>query len=152
MPQRDNNEAFLFVTPPRSRIFIFFASRKAQFLHFLTLFDRSPYLVLLGARPTVLGHSLEKYESSAILSGRPSPVKIITSLIAYRQPPPPKQKFTENSIFLFKNLGNFRNLRTLKEIANFFNFGQNIFDYGKSLLIKDGNNYSKTKRKELQTV
>ena len=70
MPQTDNNEAFLFVTP-RSLSFDFIAYRayrKAQLPSFVTFFDGSPYLVLLGARLTVFGHSLEKYESSAILS------------------------------------------------------------------------------------
>ena len=67
MLQTDNNEAFLFVTP-RSRSFDCIASRTAHFASFLTFFDRSPYLVLLGGRLTVLGHSLEKYKSSAILS------------------------------------------------------------------------------------
>ena len=67
MPQTDNNEAFLFVTP-RSRRFDFIASRTAHLPSFLTFFDGSPYLVLLGGRLTVLGHSLEKYESMAILT------------------------------------------------------------------------------------
>ena len=112
MPQTDINDAFLVVTP-RSRSFDFIVSRTAHLLHFLTLFDRSPYLVLLGARPTVLGHNLEKYESSAILSaGRQHEKKIITFLIAYRQPPPPKQKLTENSNFLFKS-------SKLQKIENF---------------------------------
>ena len=73
--------------PPRSRIFILLLHERHTFFIFLTLFDRSPYLVLLGARPTVLRHSPEKYESSAILSDRPPTVKIITSLIAYWQLP-----------------------------------------------------------------
>ena len=69
MPQTDNNEAFLVVTP-RSRSFDFIASRTA---HLPSFFDGSPYLVLLGGRLTVLGQSLEKYEHSAILSaGRTS--------------------------------------------------------------------------------
>ena len=155
MPRTDKNEAFLFVTPPpRSRILILLLHERHTFLHFLTLFDRSPHLVLLGARPTVLGHghNLEKYESSAILSGRPPTVKVITFLIAYRQPPPPKQKITENSNFLFWNLQNFRKLGFLNQIQNFFNFGQNLFDFGISLRFRDRNYYPKTKRKELRTV
>ena len=43
-----------------------------QRVHFLTLFGGSPYLVLLGARPTVLGHNLEKYKSSERSSGEPA--------------------------------------------------------------------------------
>ena len=62
MPQTENNEAFLFVTP-RSRSFDFIASRTAHFPSFSDAFDGSPYLVL-----TVLGHSLEMYESSDIFS------------------------------------------------------------------------------------
>ena len=56
-------------------------------VQFLTPLRRTPYLVLLGARPTVLGHNLEKYESSGKLSGRPPKVKNTTLLIAYRQLP-----------------------------------------------------------------
>ena len=141
-----------YLIPPALGGFILLLNERHTFLHFLTLFDRSPYLVLLGARPTVLGHNLEKYESSAILSGRPPTVKIVTFLIAYRQPPPPKQKLAENSNFLSQNLRNLRKLRTLNQIPNFFNFDRNLFDFGLSLLFKDGSNYSKTKRKELQTV
>ena len=65
---------------------------------------------------------------------------------------PPKQKLTENSNFLFKNLRNFRKLKTLNQIPYFLNFRQNLSDFGISLLFKDGNYYSKTERKELQTV
>ena len=122
------------------------------FLHFLTLFDRPPYLVLLGARLTVLGHNLEKYESSAILSGRPPTRKIITFLIAYRQPPPPKQKRTENSNFLFKNLRNSRKLRTSYKNPNFFNFGQDSSDLGISLLSKDRTTIQRPKGKNCKMV
>ena len=120
MPQTDISEAFLFVTP-RSRIFDF------------TL------LVLLGGRLTVLGHNLEKYESSE-------------KLIAYRQQPTQKLKNTEFSYFLFQNLQNFRKFATWNQISKFFNFGQNIFEFGIPLPFKDKNYYPKTKGKEMQTV
>ena len=151
MPQTDNNEAFLFVTPCSRRLILLLPERHTL-LQFLTFFDGSPYLVLLGGKLTVLGHSLEKYESSALFVRRPPTRKIITFLIAYRQPPPPKQKNTENSNSLFQSLQNFRKLRTLNQIPNFFNLGKNLFDFGISLLFKDKDYYSKTKRKELQTV
>ena len=136
MPQTDNNEAFLYVTP-RSRSFDFIASRTAPFLQFLTFFDGSPYLVLLGGRLSVLGYSLEKYESSAILSAGRQTRKIITFLIAYRQPPPPKQKLTEKSNSLFKNLRIFRKLGTLYKVPNFSNFGKDSFNFRKFLLSND---------------
>ena len=113
MPQTDINEAFLFVTPPpRSRSLILLLHEGTPcFLkvHFLTPFGGSPYLVLFGARTTVLGHNLEKYESSAKLSGRPPTVKIITFLIAYRQLPTPRAKTTKFSTLLstFENFGKF---------------------------------------------
>ena len=135
MLQTDNNEVFPFLTP-RSGSLILLLPERHTFLHFLTFFDGSPYLVLLGGRLTVLGHSLAKYESSAILSGRPPTVKIITFLIAYRQLPPLKQKHTQNSNFLFKNLRTFRKLGTLYKIPNFFNFGRDSSDLGISLLPK----------------
>ena len=50
--------------------------------------------------------------------------------MAYQQPPPPKQKLTENFNFLFKILRNFRKLRTLNKISNFLNFGQDLSDFG----------------------
>ena len=66
MPQTDINEAFLFVTPSPVLGVWFYCSTNGTpcFLRvqFLTSLKRSPYLVLLGARPTVLGHNLEKYE------------------------------------------------------------------------------------------
>ena len=43
-------------------------------------------------------------------------------------------------------------MRNLNQIPNFFNFGQNLFDFGISLLFQDRDYYSKTTRKELQTV
>ena len=91
-----------YLLPPALGGLILLLHERHTFLHFLTLFDRSPYLVLLGGKLTVLGHNLEKYESSAILSGRPPTVKIITFLIAYRQPPPPKQKLTKILTFSSK--------------------------------------------------
>ena len=60
-------------------------------------------MVLPGARPTVLGLNLVKYESSAKLSGRPATVKIITFLIAYRQLPTPEAKTTKISTLFSKN-------------------------------------------------
>ena len=111
-------------------------------VHFLTPIGGSPYLVILGARPTLLGHNLEMYESSTKLSGRPPTVKIIIFLIAYRQLPSPKAETTKFST-LFQNFGNFgkfstlfywkvwklRNLKLsqifcLLEIGNFYIFGK----------------------------
>ena len=141
MPQTDKTKLFyLLPPPPPFSYFDFIASRKAHLLHFLTLFDRSPYLVLLGARPTVLCHSLEKYESSAFLSGRPPTVKIITFPIAYRQPPPLKAKSSNFPTFFsynFRNFGkfklslrNFRKSRILYKIPNLFDFEQDSSDFG----------------------
>ena len=151
MPQTENNEAFLFVNP-RSRSFDFIASRTAHLPSFLTFFDGSPYLVLLGGRLTEVGHSLEKYESSAILSGRPPTVKIITFLIAYRQPPPPKQKLTGNSISLFKNLRNFRKMRTSYKIPNLSDFGKDSCNFGIFLLSEDKTTIRRPKGKECKLI
>ena len=65
-----------------------------------SLREGSPYLVILGARPTVLRLNLEKYESSAKLRCRPPTVKILTFLIADRQLPSPKAKTTNFSTLL----------------------------------------------------
>ena len=132
MPQTDKTKLFYLLTPFSD--FDFIASRKANLLHFLTLFDRSPYLVLLGARPTVLGHSLEKYESSAILSGRPPTVKIITSLIAYRQPQTLKLKTLKISTLFSWNSKISLNWN-LSKISTIFEFW--------TFLFRDRLNYSK---------
>ena len=94
MPETDINEAFLFVTPVLGVSFYCFTNGTPCFLrvHFLNPFGGSPYLVLLGARPTVLGHNLEKYERSEKSSGRPPTVEITTLLIAYCQLRTPKSK------------------------------------------------------------
>ena len=55
-------------------------------VHFLSPSGGSPYLVLLGAGPTVLGHNLQKYESLAKLSGRPPTVKVISHNFRNRSP------------------------------------------------------------------
>ena len=108
MLKTNNNEAFLFATSPlppfsvlnfiaartahlNSKEFIFWLlSQDHHFWHFLA--QSLPYLVLCGVRLTVLGHSLEKYESSEKLCGRPPTAKITTLLIAYRQLLPKKSK------------------------------------------------------------
>ena len=70
MPQTDINEAFLFVTP-RSRILILLLHERHTLLPKSSVFDsfwKITILVPLGGRLTVLGHNLEKYESSEKLS------------------------------------------------------------------------------------
>ena len=109
----------------------------------MTPFGGSPYLVLLGARPTVLGNNLQNHSSSAKLSGRPPmPTVKIKTFIAYRQLPAPRAKTTklsnlfsnfENfgkiSTFFFWKFWEFRNLKPpqlfcLLEIGNFYIFGK----------------------------
>ena len=69
MPQTDSNEDFLFVTPPpRSGSLVLFLHERYTLLSESSLFEGSPFLVLPGGRLTVLGHNLEKYESSEKLS------------------------------------------------------------------------------------
>ena len=87
MPETNSNEAFLFATYPAVLGVKFYCFTNGTTylvrVQFLTPFRASPYLVFLGKRLTVLGHNLEKYESSGKLSGRPPTVKIITLLTAY---------------------------------------------------------------------
>ena len=70
MLQTDKTKLFHLLPPALGGLILLLPERHTLLflVQFLTLFDRSPYLVLLGARLTVLGHSLEKYESSAILN------------------------------------------------------------------------------------
>ena len=68
---RRNQRSFSICYPPVLRVFFYcFTNGTPCFLrvHFLTPFGGSPFLVLLGGRLTVLGHNLEKYESSKKLS------------------------------------------------------------------------------------
>ena len=77
---------YLLPAPVLGVWFCCFTNGTPYFLRvqFSTPLRGSPYLVLLGERPTALGHNLENYESSGKLSGRPPTVIIITLLIAYR--------------------------------------------------------------------
>ena len=84
-----------------------------------------PYLVFLGVRLTVLGHSLENYENSGKLSGRPPTVKIIILLLAYRQLPSKNSETFENSETLF--FQNSENVKTLKSSQNFVSSKSGIF-------------------------
>ena len=62
---RQEQRSFSICYPPLSEVrFYCFTKGTPCFLRvqFLTLFDGSPYLVLLGGRLIVFGHSLEKYE------------------------------------------------------------------------------------------
>ena len=132
--------------PSRSRSWFYCLTNGAAcFLRvqFLTPLRRSPYLVLLGARPTVLGHNLEKYESSGKLSGRPPKVKIKTLLIAYRQLPFLKSKITKistsseilkslkienfNKNFKFPQIWNIRILRPTQLFTTIRRISENPF-------------------------
>ena len=98
MPQTDNNEAFLFVTPALGGLILLLPERHT-FLHFwrfltdhhiwCSLAEGLPYLViaLKSTRAWPFWH-FERRQPTR---------KIITFLISYRQPPPPKQKITEKS-------------------------------------------------------
>ena len=147
MPQTDNNETFLFVTP-RSRSFDFIASRTPHLPSFLTFFDGSPYLVLLGGRLTVLGHCLEKYESSALFERQPPTRKIITFLIAYHQPLPPKLKLTEKSNFLFKNSSKLHKIEKFIQNIKLLQLWPRLLFFGVSLLFKDGTTMQRLKGKK----
>ena len=83
-------------------------------IQFLTPISRSHYLVLFGIVLTVFGHSLEKYENSERLSGRPPTAEITTRLLTYRQLPP---KDTEKVIKLNSFLFELRNMKTFEIFA-----------------------------------
>ena len=156
MLQTDKTKVFYLLPPPFSD-FDFIASRKAHLLHFLKLFDGSPYLVLLGGRLTALGHSLEKYESSAILNAGRQHEKLITDLIAYRQPPPPKQRKNPNSKFSLQELSKSQeNKKPSNKIPSFLKISQNFFDGGISQISKERKkllfNDQATQQKELDAV
>ena len=146
MPQTNSNEAFLIATPPPvlGVWFYCFTNGTPCFLRFqfMTFFRGSVYLVLLGVGPTLLGHNLEKYESSEKLSGRPPTVKIITLLITYRQLRTQTSKNSEIRTISFWKLWNLWNLETFAKISNFFNFGL-------SFLLWYQTYYPKTIRKSL---
>ena len=100
-----------------------------------------------GARPTVLGHNLEKYESSAKLSGRPPTEKIITLLIAYRRLPTPRAETTKFST-LFSNFENFGKFSTIF-FWKFWKLG-NLKPPQISCLFEAGNFYIFGKEKTIQ--
>ena len=101
MPKTNSNEAFLLAPPPVLDVKFYCSRNGTHYLlrvQFLTPLRGSPYLVLPGVRLTVLGHSLEKYENSEKLSGRPPTVKIKTLLIIYCQLRPKKSKPLKNQL------------------------------------------------------
>ena len=150
---------FLNLLPPlRSQYLIYcFTNDTPRFLrvHFLTPLRRSRYLVLLGVRPTVLGHKLEKYESSAKLSGRPPAVDIINILIAYRQLRTQKSKNTEIPTLLSWNFWNIWRLETFAKNLNFSHFRNIFLIRVQNLLSKAYQiipSFAKRCRKEIQTA
>ena len=79
--------------------------------------------MLLGVRLTVLGHNLEKYESSEKLSGRPPTVEIITLLSAYRQLRPQKSKTLKIQLSSVENFESSEIWKLSGKISKFLNFG-----------------------------
>ena len=101
MHNTNNNEAFQFATPNYC---------------WCSLAKSLPYLVLLDVRLTELSHSLEKYENSGKLSGRPPTAKIISLLLIYCQLPSKTSEKLEYSTLFSQNS---KNDKTLKYSRNF---------------------------------
>ena len=156
MLQTDNNEAFLFVTPPLSEVWFYCfpnGTPSFNFWRFLTdhhiwcsLAEGAPYLViaLKSTRARPFWAPATNTKNHNWLDRLPSTTTSKTAKLL---------KFLILSSRTFKN---FRKLKLSYQIPNFLKICQNFFDGGTSLLSKERKNLlfkdQTTKRKESKTV
>ena len=102
MPQTDNNEAFLFVTTPRSRSLILLLHERHTLLPKSSIFDSFWRIIIFGANwrkayPT--WSKPWKVRELGKIERRPPTREIITFLIAYRQLLTLKSKTKISTVF-----------------------------------------------------